>query len=769
MLKLFDKIGYREKLMGSYSLLTIIIITVIYLLISFNQSQLTADNIQKRIDYYFRILKPSAEIINSDNFTDNFNFLFNVFEADEFVKFIRVLDINGNIIDEKIKSNQVINFSQSIPISDIIKVKIQTVKKNDSYYDLIFPVFKGELLNNHIQLGLDFSNLKSSLDYNRDYYVLIFIMALVFAIVMSFFLGNSLNKKIRKLVTYTERVSDGNLDINLEFRSGDDFSKLASAFNVMVQKLEDSHHKLHSYQVSLEDTISKQNKILFESEEKYRNLVEASPEVILIIQNGRIVFSNNQITKMFGIDIEDIMDQLVDEVEFLSKKDRNKLIFDLERILPNDPKVYMFEFLGFDRNKNEYILEFSVHRIQHNHNDAFQVIIRNVTKQKKNVNELLQLQKMESIGSLASSIAHDFNNILGVIIPNAEMIKKNSVASFAISRDARNIEYAALQASELTSKLLSFSRKADLKIETIHPNLLIENVIKLITRIIGKNIKITKKLNPKIKNIAVDINQIEQVLLNIVINAQGAMPDGGLLNFKTDIINTEQNLKENSTNIMSEPFLKIDISDTGSGMPENIQKRIFEPFFTTKKSGQGTGLGLSTSFSILQNHNGSIEVISKVNKGTTFSIILPFTDKKVIKKDETLITLKKGAGLVLLIEDEVMMLETAQNLLEHLGFDTITTTNGKTGVKLFKEKKTSIKFVIVDMEMPEMDGLETLAELQKIDPKVKVIISSGYSLEGKVKSALNNGAKTFLKKPYRLKELTQSINKVVQPKSDQLN
>jgi len=271
------------------------------------------------------------------------------------------------------------------------------------------------------------------------------------------------------LVKYTKSVSEGNLDLQFDFKWGHELGNLASAFNVMVSKLEESQGKLHTYQYSLEQKIAEQNKILFENEEKYRNLVEASPNVILIVQNERVVFSNNSLKKLFGIKFNDIADSLIEDMPFYSENDKKKLSSDLERISPNDSTVYSFDFTGFDVNGKEILTEVSVHRIQHNHKDAFQIVIRDITHRKQLENELLQLQKMESIGTLAGGVAHDFNNILGVIIPNAEMIKKSSIPSGDIYRDAEQIESAGLKGHIFDQTISCWSKSfgIDLKITFI--------------------------------------------------------------------------------------------------------------------------------------------------------------------------------------------------------------------------------------------------------------------------------------------------------------
>ena len=253
-----------------------------------------------------------------------------------------------------------------------------------------------------------------------------------------------------------------------------------------------------------------------------------------------------------------------------------------------------------------------------------------------------------------------------------------------------------------------------------------------------------------------------KVFCNLIKNAFDSMPNGGKLVIRTSMIQNLQdqlNLEEISK---EKEYCKIEISDSGCGMDESTQKRVFEPFFTTKKAGHGTGLGLSTVYSIIQNHKGFISIDSKIGKGTCVIIYLPATSEQpTVEKTKSLMPNVLGEGEILVIEDDMLMLETMKNLLGHLGFEVITAVNGKQAIEIYNESKNKIKLIILDMEMPIMNGLETLRKLKEIDDKVKVLISSGFSMEEKVQTALQEGALAFLKKPYRITDLAKTIQSTI--------
>jgi PAS domain S-box-containing protein len=373
--------------------------------------------------------------------------------------------------------------------------------------------------------------------------------------------------------------------------------------------------------------------------------------------------------------------------------------------------------------------------------------------------QLYQAQKMESIGRLAGGIAHDFNNILGSIMAHSEMLKmrfdgKNSFEGKSIESILRGVERAA----DLTKHLLGFARGGKYNPQPISLNETISEVLGLSEKVFEKNLTMKLFLDNKLKNIEADQGQISQVLTNIVINAKDAMPDGGDLSIRTENVFVDDEYIRKYPEFKSGNYVKITVSDTGIGMEESVKNRIFEPFYSTKE--KGTGLGLATVYGIVKNHEGYIDVISEPGIGTEFKIFFPVTDKLIKQKkiNETFIS---GNETILIVDDEEEILISAELALKKLGYKIITANSGAQAIKLYKKNINRIDLVILDIIMPEISGRETFLELKRIDPNVKVVLSSGYSREGKAKEILKEGAIAFLQKPYKLFELTNIINESI--------
>ncbi len=373
---------------------------------------------------------------------------------------------------------------------------------------------------------------------------------------------------------------------------------------------------------------------------------------------------------------------------------------------------------------------------------------------------LYQSQKMESIGRLAGGIAHDFNNILGGILGFAEILKmKFNDETTTEGNAAEVILSGAERAANLTKQLLGFARKGKFQPVPLELNGVINQVLKVSEKIFEKNIIVDTDLG-KIPNIIADQNQIDQILTNLFINAKDAMPEGGDLSIKSEEVNLDKNDVKSLTGIKPGRYVKVAISDTGVGMPKHIRDRIFEPFFTTKDEGKGTGLGLATTYGIIKNHGGHIRVYSEPGVGTVFTIYMPVTEEeppKQIKEKEIV----KGEGTILLIDDEKSVRNAVKNQLQILGYKVLLAEDGANGLEIFLEYKDKINLVMIDMIMPKMAGKETFLALKGVKPDVKAILMSGFSQDGKGSELINQGAKEFLQKPFRLQELSMTVARVL--------
>lgn len=376
--------------------------------------------------------------------------------------------------------------------------------------------------------------------------------------------------------------------------------------------------------------------------------------------------------------------------------------------------------------------------------------------------QLLQSQKMESIGQMAGGVAHDFNNILTGIQGYAEIL--NVTLSEPKTRERKSIN-AIIQgvnrAANLTKQLLGFSRKGTFNPIPLNINDVIKDVIAVSEKIFEKKIKVLYDLEEEIQNIEADKNQMDQVLTNLIINAKDAMPKGGTISIKSRNIYLDREAAETIPEFDEGDYVQLSIKDTGIGMSKDIEEKIFEPFFTTKKVGKGTGLGLSTVYGIVKNHKGRILVESKTGRGTIFTLLFPVTNKEI--EPETVENLNEYSeyGRLLFVDDEEFIRDIAENILKSNGHEIITAETGSKALEIFKEKKDEIDIVILDMIMPGLPGEEVFVRLKELNPDIKVIICSGYSEGSEAKDLIQNHASGFLQKPFDFNSLSNLVNKLL--------
>lgn len=390
-------------------------------------------------------------------------------------------------------------------------------------------------------------------------------------------------------------------------------------------------------------------------------------------------------------------------------------------------------------------------------------IIRDITERKcfeEQKERVYHARKMEAIGQLAGGIAHDFNNLLMGVQGNVGlMLLKEDLPHTGYER-LKNIERLVESGAKLTSQLLGYARKGKYEVKQIDLNQLVKEVSDTFGRT-RKEITIHRELANDLYGIEADSTQIEQVLLDLFVNAADAMPSGGDLMLQT--MNTShKDMKGKVYRPKVGNYVLLTVTDTGTGMDKRTMEKIFHPFFTTKDMGRGTGLGLASVYGIIKGHGAYIDVKSEKGHGATFSIYLPASEKKVQKAVKTAGRLIKGTGTLLLVDDEEVVLEVGQELLEALGYRVLTGKDGKEAVETYKKKQDDIDCVVLDMVMPTMGGGEAYDRMKEINPDIKVLLSSGYSIDGEATEILKRGCNGFIQKPFRMNELAEKIREIVE-------
>ncbi len=493
---------------------------------------------------------------------------------------------------------------------------------------------------------------------------------------------------------------------------------------------------------------------LRESEKRLRIILDSIQAGVIIIdvETRTIVDVNPAATKLIGVPKEQIIGQVCHNYICPAEKGACPVI-DLGQKVDNSERTLI------KANGEEVPILKTVTPILLGGKECLLDSFFDLTEKKKLEAQLQQALKMEAMGTLAGGIAHDFNNLLMAIQGRASIMLMKKDSSDPDFGHLRGIEDNIESASDLTRQLLGFARGGKYEVRPTDINELIKKENRMFGRT-KKEITIRGKYEENLWSVEVDRGQIEQVLLNLYVNAWQAMPGGGDLNLETENVT----LDENYVKLFAiEPgrYVKISVTDTGVGMDKATQEKIFEPFFTTKEMGRGTGLGLASVYGIIKNHGGFINVYSEKGHGTIFNIYLPASEKGVIEEKKSAGDTLRGSETVLFVDDEDMIIEIAEELFEQLGYKVLIARSGREAIETYEKNKDHIDIVLLDMIMPDMSGSDTYDRMKKIDPDIKVLLFSGYSIDGQATEILDRGCNGFIQKPFKMKELSQKLREIL--------
>jgi len=521
---------------------------------------------------------------------------------------------------------------------------------------------------------------------------------------------------------------------------------------------------------------------LGESEEKFRALTENLNDVIIRFDgNCKILYANQIIESYAGVKPEEITGKEIEDVGLpenfasqlkeavvdvfcarsikraeLELKDSLYLDWLIMPEFGTDGSVSIVTCAGRDITERKKVEE----ELKKHRENLEALVKERTTELKKAHDQLLHSAKMEAVGQLAGGLAHDFNNNLTAILGYAELILRGEPPESAAAKSAETIKKAAQHAAELTQQLLGYARKGKHEITGVDVHAKIKEVVALLSHTLDKKISIALNLEAENAVVMGDPMQIQQALLNLAINGRDAMPGGGELKFETKIESTDETICGHAHKNEVGGYLVIKVSDTGVGIPEEIRDRIFEPFFTTKKPGQGTGMGLAMVYGIVENHGGLIRAESEEGKGSSFIMTLPLGGKYASSSPQIAAELS-GSGAIMIVDDEQIVLDIERAMLNELGYQVISFARASDAVDYFSFSQNDVDLAILDMVMPEMDGRECYAALKKIKPDVKVILASGYSIEGRIKQIMEEGVAAFIQKPFTIETLGAKVKEAL--------
>ena len=501
------------------------------------------------------------------------------------------------------------------------------------------------------------------------------------------------------------------------------------------------------------------------AEAKFRGLLESAPDpMIAVTQEGRIVIVNAQAEKSFGYRREEILGQSMD---ILVPERLRQECAALRRAFFREPQSRpiggVVELSGLRKDGTEFPVEVNLGLLETEAGVWGSAAIRDITDRRKLERQFRQAQKMESIGTLAGGIAHDFNNLLTVILSYSSSLSEGLPAGSKGQSAAEQIHHASERAAELTRQMLAFSRQQVFQLRIVNLNEVIHNLLKMLRRVIGEHIEITTALASDLKPVKADTGQLEQVLINLSVNARDAMSQGGRITLRTENVVLDEDFVRHHVGSSPGPHVLLAISDTGTGMDSATLSRIFEPFFTTKEAGRGTGLGLAMVYGVVKQSGGSIWVYSKVGIGTTFKIYLPQAPDTVTAPapKKALADPKPGSETILLVEDDAAVRDLVRSMLASQGYTVLAVECPHDVQVVCEQHPGNIHLLLTDMILPGASGRDIAKRVSRLRPGIKVLYMSGYTVDALIRDQGLGGSVAFLQKPFSKTSVTAKVREVL--------
>jgi two-component system, cell cycle sensor histidine kinase and response regulator CckA len=492
------------------------------------------------------------------------------------------------------------------------------------------------------------------------------------------------------------------------------------------------------------------------SEDRYRDLIESLDDVVFSLDaDGCFQYISPAVMK-YGYAPTELIGTHFSQ--FVHPDDLEALGASFVRTL--EGKAEPVAFRAFEKGGKERVVRTSSRVISKaGRAMGMSGVMVDITELRSTEEQLRVAQRAEAVGQLAGGVAHDFNNLLSVILSYAGFVGEAVEGDAQVRADVEEIVKAGTRAAGLTRQLLAFSRKQVLEPQIIEINRLTGDLQKMLHRLIGEDVELVHKLAPDLGRVKADPGQIEQVIMNLVVNARDAMPDGGTLTIETANVVLDADDVAEQPALKQGSFVMLAIGDTGAGMDAITKQRLFEPFYTTKEVGKGTGLGLSTVYGIVMQSGGNIWFSSELGVGTTFKIYLPRVDDAaaVTQRQNTTPDLPRGNETVLLVEDDQAVRALAERVLQGAGYRVLTATDGNNAVTLFKSHPGAISLLLTDVVMPQMNGRQLAQRLLELEPGLRVLYMSGYTDNTIARHGVLEEGTLFIAKPFTAKELARRV------------
>ena len=525
-------------------------------------------------------------------------------------------------------------------------------------------------------------------------------------------------------------------------------------------RLKKTTDALRDRERDLEKELAQRTGALRDSEEKFRSLFDQLPDAILVgDETGVILDANPAASRLSGVTRDALIGRHV--IGLFAPAQREAVEREYRRWF--DGENAFADGYNWTSSGRDVPVQIHANRIQYLGNPATVLQVRDLTEHRRLQEQFRQAQKMEAIGRLADGIAHDFNNLLTSILSFGQLVLDDLGPEHPVSVNAREIIHTAERAGELSQQLLTFSRRQVIERTPQDLNGIVRDMDRMLRRTLGEDVELAILLADGLPVVEADSTRLGQVIMNLAVNARDAMPTGGRLTIETRSITLAPHDCANLPDVQPGPFVMLSINDTGSGMTAEVIEHLFEPFFTTKEPGQGTGLGLSTTYGIVRQFGGHIQVDSRCGEGTTFRVYLPKGEGKPVETASRRgrKAPAKGGGTLLLVEDEDSLREVTAEILRRLGYRVYVAPGGQQALELARAHRDEIQLLLTDMIMPGMDGWTLARTLQGEKPDLKVVFMSGYSGSFITRHGVQEESIDLLPKPFRRDALARMVREVL--------
>jgi PAS domain S-box-containing protein len=584
------------------------------------------------------------------------------------------------------------------------------------------------------------------------------VIFIVLGTLGAWFLSNRVTVPLSELSRAANDVAQGNYSRRVDIAGPDELGLLGQVFNHMAARVESDSSMLRAHAEDLEAA----NAELQESERRYEQLVDLSPDAIIFHRERRVLFANAAAVRMFGVTSPD---ELIGRSVFdlVRATDRDWLDRRLQLAQSTPEQLPFFErevrrhdgsMLSVESASTPFVLDGV---------PSLLTMFRDLSERKRLEAQFQHSQRMEAVGQLAGGVAHDFNNLLTVITSYSGMLLSELSEDAAAWADLQEISRAADRAAGLTRQLLAFSRQQVLEPRLLDLNEVARDMNKMLHRLLREDIALHTVLTPSLDTVFADAGQIEQVIVNLVVNARDAMPDGGMISIETANVELDQSYSTQHMDVEPGSYVMLAVSDNGYGMDAATQARIFEPFFTTKEVGHGTGLGLSTVYGIVKQSGGHIWLYSELGLGTTIKVYLPRMDvaADALPRSGTHTAIGRGTERILLAEDETQVRLAARRILERSGYEVLEATSATEALQLCEDDESSIDLLLTDMVMPEMSGRMLAEAVRARRPEVSVVFMSGYTDDTAIRHNLVETGTLYLQKPFTPDALARKVREAL--------